>query len=347
MQYSIRFPTGEVQYNFSGFAAAIAGLVDKSQTIIITDENVNRLYGHLFEGFKAVIAIPPGERHKNVHTIQEITSQLVVAEAHRKTVLIGVGGGMITDITGFVAGIYMRGVSFGLVPTTLLGMVDAAIGGKNGVNYGFQKNLLGMIQQPRFILSDPAFLQTLPVAEWSNGFAEVIKYACLFDASLFEELERYDIQHYQADEQALNQLVQRCVEWKNKTVLQDEKESGMRKLLNFGHTAGHAIETLYQLPHGYAVGLGMIIACIIAEQWTGLDITVRERLVAVLAKYNLPVLQTIAPEKLIEILKLDKKRNEEQIDYILLNNIGDAIIYTLGMDAILQGLETYSNAGNS
>ena len=310
-------------------------------------KNVNRLYEKLFDGFKAVIVIPAGEKYKNVHTIQEITSQLVIAEAHRKTVLLGVGGGMITDITGFVAGIYMRGLSFGFVPTTLLGMVDAAIGGKNGVNYGFQKNLLGTIQQPRFILSDPAFLQTLPETEWSNGFAEVIKYACLFDAALFEELEQQDISYYQTDEQALSLLTQRCVEWKNKIVLEDEHENGKRKLLNFGHTAGHAIETLYQLPHGYSVGLGMIIACIISEQRTGLDKTVRERLVAVLEKYKLPIIQSIAPEKLVDILKLDKKRNEEHIDYILLNNIGDAIIYPLGMDAILQGLETYSNAGNS
>ncbi len=348
MQYSVHFPSGEVHYYFDSFETAIGGIVQKGETVVITDTHVHQYHGHLLAGFKDVIVLPAGEAHKHMDTVLAIVQKLADRECDRTTFVLGVGGGVVTDVTGFAASVYMRGVKFGFVPTTLLGMADAAIGGKNGVNYKLQKNLLGTIVQPAFILTDISLLQTLPQQEWSNGFAEVIKYACLFDAPMFEELERHDLDYYRQDKAALKQLVLRCTEWKNRTVQADEKEGSMRKLLNFGHTAGHAIETLYKLPHGFAVSLGMIVACILSEEINGTGKNIRQRLVKLLQKYGLPVAQMIDAAAVTEILKLDKKRSGRHIDFILLNSIGDAAIKALDIEVIKKALETFNNdAGNS
>ncbi len=232
----------------------------KESTIIITNEHLGHLYPELVKEHKTLL-VPPTESSKDTSTIASLAKQLLQMEVTRQTTIIGVGGGVVTDITGFLASTYMRGVPFGFVPTTLLGMVDAAVGGKNGVNVGMNKNILGTIRQPGFVLYDTRFLNTLPDDEWSNGFAEVIKYACIFDAELFAELGEHNISFYKdQNDDALATLIERCVAWKNKTVAEDERETGTRKLLNFGHTAAHAIENLYELPHGKAVGIGIVIA---------------------------------------------------------------------------------------
>jgi 3-dehydroquinate synthase len=281
------------------------------------------------------LVIPPGENTKDLHTIESLTRQLIEKEATRKTLVIGVGGGVITDITGFLASVYMRGVSFGFIPTSLLGMVDAAIGGKNGVDLGMNKNMIGVIRQPDFILFDSTFLQTLPDDEWSNGFAEIIKYACIFDAELFEELSVKNLTWYRdTGNGAINTVIESCVAWKNKTVVEDEMETGSRKLLNFGHTAAHAIENLYDLPHGKAVGIGMVIACLVSEKEVGLDPAVTARLKNLLGQYHLPVKMQIDATKAMELLKMDKKRVNDTIDYIMLERIGKAVIHSLPIPVI-------------
>jgi 3-dehydroquinate synthase len=272
---------------------------------------------------------------KDLHTIEQLSKQLLGLEATRETLLVGVGGGVITDITGFLAAIYMRGVAFGFVPTTLLGMADAAIGGKNGVNMGMNKNILGTIRQPEFILFDSRFLDTLADDEWSNGFAEIIKYACIFDAELFDELCKNNISYYRdQDNEALDKLIARCVEWKNKTVIADETETGDRKLLNFGHTAAHAIENLYDLSHGKAVGIGMVIACMISENVTGLNKEVTARVKKLLSQYHLPVKINIEPARAMELIRADKKRTKDSIDYIVLEKIGKAAVHKLPLTVI-------------
>lgn len=305
--------------------------------VFVTDTHVFELYPNMFKGNKTIV-IQPGEEHKTPETIQYIVKELLQFEAHRKTTLIGIGGGLVTDITGYVASIYMRGIPFGFIPTTLLGMVDAAIGGKNGVNFGLQKNLLGTINQPQFILFDTQFLNTLPEQEWSNGFAEVIKYACLFDKELFNELGANNLDHYQQNKTALTNLIQVCVNWKTRIVEEDERETGNRKLLNFGHTAGHAIETLYHLPHGYAVAIGMMIACAIAEQQPGADATIKKELKKILQQYRLPDSCNFDVKQVMNVLTMDKKRNDTGIEYILLKNIGDAHITQLPFNTIEQAL---------
>jgi 3-dehydroquinate synthase len=343
MQQPVTFPSGTVNYLFDSTFEELWETYDKEQAIIVTDSQVAKLYERLFKGHR-VLVIPPIESSKELHTIGTLAKELLQMEATRKTMLVGVGGGVVTDIVGFLASVYMRGVPFGFVPTTLLGMVDAAVGGKNGVNMGMNKNILGTITQPKFILYDTRFLDTLPDDEWSNGFAEIIKTACIFDAGMFEELRGHNISYYQDhDDAALCALIKKCVGLKNKAVAEDEKETGSRKLLNFGHTAAHAIENLYELPHGKAVGIGMVIACMISEEVAGLERGTRDKLVSLLGRYHLPVRMKINAAKAMEILKMDKKRNNDLIDYVVLEKPGQATVRSLPFDVIEKALNDYEN----
>ena len=343
MQHSLTFPSGTVDYLFQNSFEAYLQTCDRQHTVLITNEHLAKLYPQLFKGYKTLV-LPPTESTKDLDTIGKLAKQLLQAEATKKTTLIGVGGGVITDIVGFLATVYMRGVQFGFVPTTLLGMVDAAIGGKNGVNVGMNKNIVGSIHQPGFILFDIRFLDTLPDDEWSNGFAEIIKYACIFDAELFDELSSNSISYYRDhDDDALIKLIERCVAWKNKTVLEDERENGIRKLLNFGHTAAHAIENLYELPHGKAVAVGMVIACMISVHNVGLDKSVLEKLKRLLGLYHLPVRQEFNAKKAMEVLKMDKKI-DNTIDYIVLEKIGKAAVHSLPFGVIENALVEYESS---
>lgn len=343
MQETIKFSSGTVNYYFESAFDEIWNMYDRRHTVLVTNEHVARLYPHLFEGHKTLI-VAAMESSKSLHTVEGLIKQLIELEATRKTVLIGVGGGVVTDLTGFLASIYMRGVDFGFVPTTLLAMVDASVGGKNGVNMGYNKNLLGTITQPKFILYDTRFLDTLPDDEWSNGFAEIIKYACIFDAPLFDVLNNKSISHYRDhDDGALQELIRRCVAWKNKTVAEDEKETGVRKLLNFGHTAAHAIENLYEIPHGKAVGIGMVIACRVSSQVAGLEYKAVDELERILGKYHLPASMKINAKRAMEILRMDKKRDENNIDYIVLEQIGKAKVQSLPITAIEKAMKDYES----
>jgi len=349
MQQSVTFPSGKVDYIFfrkDAYAKPsfeqLMHLYYMEHVIIITDEHIAKLYEPLLRGYKTLV-VPPLESSKDLHIIGSLSRQLLDLEAGRNTLIIGVGGGVVTDIVGFLASVYMRGVSFGFVPTTLLGMVDAAVGGKNGVNLGLNKNLIGTITQPKFIFYDTAFLNTLPNIEWSNGFAEIIKYACIFDAGLFDELSANNISYYKDDNEVLMSLIERCVAWKNKTVFADEKETGVRKLLNFGHTAAHAIENMYELPHGKAVAIGMVVACMVSENITHLGEAVTERVKALLQLYHLPVSHAINAVKAMEILRADKKRKGDRIDYIVLEKIGQAAIRPLPFDVIENALKEYAS----
>ena len=308
-------------------------LVKDKSIIIITDEHV---YEHHAKKFAAwpVIKTAAGEPHKNQATVDHIVQELIKLGANKNTFLIGVGGGVVTDITGYVAAIYMRGVSFGLVPTSILAMVDAAIGGKNGIDVGLYKNMLGTILQPDFIFYDYSFLKTLPVKEWVNGFAEIIKHACIKDALLFSVLERYSLHDFQTDQTLVAELVEKNVAIKSGIVTADEFEKGDRKLLNFGHTIGHAIENLHKLPHGHAVSIGMVAACNLSEKTNGFHFSEASRLVKLLAKYHLPVDIETNHEQVFEVLKMDKKRREDGIDFILLDTIGKAKIERISLDKL-------------
>lgn len=340
MRQEVIFPSGNVGYYFN--CSVAAELEAYQDAVILTDENVFNLHGSLFEGWRVII-IPAGEGSKTPEQVSRICSELLALEATRHTTLVGMGGGVVTDIAGFVAAVYMRGIRCSLVPTTLLAMVDAAIGGKNGVNLGLHKNMIGTIRQPQSILFDMSLLSTLPDEEWQNGFAEVIKYACVFDVALFNELAGHNIEFYHTHTAELNDLIRRCVAWKNKTVIADELETGQRRLLNFGHTAGHAIETLCGLPHGYAVSVGMMIAACMSPANQGDHATLTSSLGAMLRQYGLPISAHYNVKEVMTLLRTDKKRAGDKINFILLEAIGQAAVTVVDFETIERALNTYEN----
>jgi 3-dehydroquinate synthase len=318
------FPGKKVSYYFDTDFSHLEQIVAKEKTILITDENIFQSHPNKFSGWDTIV-VKAGEVFKQQSAVDEIIGQLIEKEADRNTTIVGVGGGVVTDIAGYAAGIYMRGLKFGFVPTTILSMVDAAIGGKNGVDVGVYKNLVGLIKQPQFLLFDYSFLDALPQEQWVNGFAEIIKHACIKDASLFTYLENESLESFQTNKAKLAELVERNVNIKTAVVIDDEFEKGDRMLLNFGHTLGHAIENIYELPHGHAVSIGMIAASTISTAINNFSPNERQRIIDLVTKYHLPVTIAFDREKILQMLKRDKKRASNDICFILLNKIGDAI----------------------
>ncbi len=323
-----KFSSAVVDYYFAGGISYLKKLVDPRYAVLITDENIFNTHTKRFKGWNTIV-LKPGEEYKVQATADAVVEQLIAMEADRKTTLVGVGGGVITDITGYVAAVYMRGIAVGFIPTSLLALVDASIGGKNGIDAAVYKNIVGTIRQPHFILHDMAFLQSLPAGEWENGFAEIIKHACIKDAAMFRELEAHTIKKYRQSQKRICELVQRNALIKTKVVQQDEFEKGDRRLLNFGHTLGHALENQYELSHGQAIAIGMTYACHIAEQLTGFRQT--EKVVSLLEKYNLPTYASFDKQKAMDVLKMDKKRERKEMNYVLLDKIGKGSVRPIAL----------------
>jgi 3-dehydroquinate synthase len=335
-----RFSSAPVEVYFDANLRQLGQLVDRKKAIIITDENIFSAHQPKFKNWN-VITLKPGEQYKIQQTVDTIITQLIGFEADRQSVLVGVGGGVITDLTGYVASIYMRGIRFGFVPTSLLAMVDASIGGKNGIDVGEYKNMVGIIRQPSFLFYDAALLQTLPSKEWSNGFAEIIKHACILDRPMFKMLEATSLVKLQQKKSQLNDLIKRNVHLKSGVVKKDEWEQGDRKLLNFGHTLGHALETQYDLTHGQAVALGMVFAGWLSEKLLGYkDLS---RLEQTIQAYGLPTRAAFDVEKVFNVLKMDKKRVSKTMNYVLLGRTGKGMIVPIAVDE-LKGYLTEFNA---
>jgi 3-dehydroquinate synthase len=328
-----KFSDAAVACYFAAGFSQLKRIADQKNSIILTDENV---YGHhekKIRGWRTII-LSAGEQYKIQSTVDSIIDQLIAFKADRTTTLIGVGGGVITDLTGYTASVYMRGISFGFVPTTLLAMVDASIGGKNGVDVGACKNLVGTIRQPGFILHDMDFLNSLPQKEWENGFAEIIKHACIKDANMFRDLEKSSFKKYQQNKKTICDLVRRNAVLKTKVVQRDEFERGERRLLNFGHTLGHAIENQYSLLHGQAVAIGMTYASLISAKLLGFKEA--GRVANLLLKYDLPTYAAFDKHKVFKMLEMDKKRERNEIHYVLLQKIGKAVIQTIALKKLEQ-----------
>lgn len=345
MEYAFTFPSGTVRYLFQKKLSWLHHVADPKTFVVITDEHLAKLYEKALRGY-TIITLPVGEEQKSLENVAYLSQELLRHHVYRQHKLLGLGGGVITDITGYLASSYMRGVEFGFVPTTLLGMVDAAVGGKNGVNLGPYKNILGTMTQPAFIYYDLSLLQTLPAAEWRNGFAEIIKYGCIADSRILNTLEQEKLAYFQQHPQALEELVIGCIDIKNKIVHADERETGIRKLLNFGHTAGHAFERQYGIRHGEAVALGMLVACMVSEKECRLEPGFRKRLAALLKQYGLPCHLEFSVEKVMELMRSDKKRNQEGIDYVLLEKPGVGIVKKLPFETIEAALQQFLNEGN-
>lgn len=328
-----QFSSRKVDYYFDASFAYLERLVSKDHAVLITDDHVFDAHKKKFRGWNTIV-LKPGEEYKVQDTANSIIDQLIAFKADRSTFIVGIGGGVITDLAGYVASVYMRGLRFGFVPTSILAMVDASIGGKNGIDVGVYKNLVGTINQPAFLLYDLDLLKSLPTNEWINGFAEIIKHSCIKDARLFRELEKNKLGYYRKDRAALAALIRRNVIIKSDTVQEDEFEQGDRRLLNFGHTLGHAIENMYELSHGQAISIGMTAACRISEQITGFDDT--ERVMEALSRYGLPTLAEYDKRKAWEILQMDKKKDKGSMRYVLLNKIGKGIVKLIPIQELEQ-----------
>ena len=300
-------------------------IVTKENTILITDENVFSLQSEKFNNWKTIV-LKAGEKYKNQETVDEIINRLIEFNADRQTFIVGVGGGVVTDITGYAASVYMRGVKFGFVPTSILAMVDASVGGKNGVDVGVYKNLVGTINHPEFLLYDFSLLETLPEKEWINGFAEIIKHACIKDKAMFDFLKEKSLDYFHSSLKNIGELVQQNVEIKYNIVSNDERETGERKLLNFGHTLGHAIENTACLPHGSAISIGMMAACNVSEKINKFSKAETEKVKELISQYQLPVSYKVDKEKTWDILLHDKKKSGKDMNFIVLDEIGKASV---------------------
>ena len=327
----IQFSSSATTFYFASGISYLKEFVDIKHAIFIIDENVFNQHEKKFKVWQTII-IKPGEQYKTQATVDSIIKQLIEFNADRKTILIGIGGGVVTDITGYVASVFMRGVQFGFIPTTILAMVDASIGGKNGIDVGPYKNMVGTINQPLFILHDIIFLNTLPEVEWQNGFAEIIKHACIKDVVMFNELELSNLKKYHQKKKLVCMLIQQNALLKSKVVIKDEFETGERKLLNFGHTFGHAIENTYKLSHGYAVAIGMVMACRISALYKNFKNT--DRVVDLIKRYELPTTLSYNAKTVIDVMKADKKKIKDVISYVLLQKIGKAVVQPIEMNEI-------------
>jgi 3-dehydroquinate synthase len=325
---SFVFSNKKVDCLFGVSFTELEKMFPKEKIIIITDENIFDLHGAKFKAYQT-IKIPAGEAHKQQSTIDKIIQQLLSLHADKQSCIVGVGGGVVTDMAGYIASIFKRGTSLALVPTSILAMVDASIGGKNGIDVGVYKNMVGTIYQPNVLLYDYDFLDTLPKEEWINGFAEIIKHACIKDAALFEYLQQEHLEKFMTDKNAIANLIEKNVAIKTTVVLNDEFEIGDRKLLNFGHTLGHAIENTYHLPHGHAVSIGMVAACTISEEMNNFYSIEKEAVIKLIEKYHLPTTLKVDTDKIWDILLMDKKRDAEKMNFILLDKIGEAKIVAI------------------
>lgn len=325
-----------------------------AKIIILTDENtIQHCYPRLCKVFQGkfdfqLITIPAGEEQKNINTVSRIVESLLESFVQKNTLLLAIGGGVLCDIAGFTASIYKRGIPFAYLPTTLLAMVDASIGGKTGVNYQHQKNMMGVINQPAAIFINESYLETLSEIELKNGYAESLKHALIADADLFEKI------NYKTASQI--DCIHRSANIKMKFVEADEQENNVRKALNFGHTIGHAFESYsyaIQKPisHGFAVAYGMYCEAYLSLQKSMISVNdfllISTKILETFEPYEI---HESAIPKLISLMRNDKK-NDDHIRFCLLNGIGnysidEAVSDDLIKDAIMQYIKHYKWHGH-
>ena len=291
----------------------------------------------------SIVTIPDGEEHKNMQTVEMILEHCFEQRLDRKSILIAFGGGVIGDMTGFVASIYQRGIDFVQIPTTLLSQVDASVGGKTGINNKFGKNLIGAFHQPKAVYIDPSMLKTLPKREFAAGVAEIVKMAVTFDKEFFQWLEQNDLD----SEENIKNAISKSVRIKAQVVSKDEKEHGIRAALNYGHTFGHVIEneTNYsKYLHGEAVGIGINMANSLAVKQELMSEENALRVKNLLEKYNIPTSYKIDDvESFYEHFFLDKKSQDNRIKFILPRQLGDCIITDeINKDDVIEVLKGFN-----
>ena len=315
----------------------LGSLHPASRYCIITDDNIAEIYGRrLLQAIEStglscdLLTFPHGEEHKNLATVSSLLSHAARKGLDRKSIFIALGGGVSGDIGGFVAATYMRGVPFIQIPTSLLAQVDSSVGGKTGVDIPEGKNLVGAFYQPEAVYIDPDVLNTLPSKEYINGMAEVIKHGIIRDAGYFQMLDQKFDQVMALDPDVLGELIYVSCRIKSAVVAEDEKESNIRRILNFGHTIGHAVEAAsdFEIAHGFAVGIGMVAAARISVLKGILGNEKLAAMISMIKRYGLPteVPEDLDRNRIKSYLLTDKKRIGSKTSFILATDIGEVII---------------------
>jgi 3-dehydroquinate synthase len=326
-----------------------AGLMP-GRAALITDSNVARLYGDraliamAAAGFAATtIEVAAGEASKSIAMLEQVYDRLVAAQLDRSSVVFALGGGVVGDLAGFAAATYLRGLAVVQVPTTMTAQVDSALGGKTGVNHHAAKNLIGAFHQPRMIVADVATLASLPEREFREGLGEVIKYGAIIDAPMVAALETAMPAILARDPSELEKIVDQSLRHKAAIVARDEHEGGLRKILNFGHTIGHALEASAGYGsyfHGEAVAIGMVAAAGLSSAFAGLSADEADRLLRLIEAAGLPTQMppTWRGADFETALKLDKKRTGEGVEFVLIDRLGHALTRKLAFDEIVAHL---------
>ena len=328
---------------------AVAAGLGGGRSAIVTDENVGGLYlararrALEASGFEPCeIELPAGENSKSMAMLERVYDRMVEARLDRKSVVFALGGGVIGDLAGFAAATFLRGLPLVQIPTTVVAQVDSALGGKTAVNHRAGKNLIGAFYQPRMIVADVALLASLPEREFREGLAEVIKYGAIMDAAMFAGLEREMGKILARESSSLDEIVYRSLRHKASVVERDEREGGLRAILNFGHTVGHALEAAAgygNYLHGEAVAIGMVIAARLSSLHAGLASNEAKRIELLLKAAGLPT--TMPPDwrnqSFLQALELDKKRAGKAIEFVLLDQLGHALTRRLQFEEIMAG----------
>lgn len=304
---------------------AIPAALPLDRTVIVTDPVVRKALNHRFPPCP-VVEIGTGEAAKTLDTLAAVYRRFIALGLDRDSFVLAVGGGVVCDLAGFAAATYLRGVRFGFAPTTLLAQVDASVGGKNGVNIDGYKNMVGLFAQPEAVWCDPTVLGSLPAREVGCGMAEIIKHGAIADLALLGRLEAEREAALALDPEVIADLVHRSVQIKAAVVARDERESGERRQLNFGHTFGHAVEKVTGAPHGEAVARGMALAARLSCTMGRLAEADARRLIDLIGAYGLPTGIDGEPEALMDALAKDKKRAGDQVHFVLLEALGRAVV---------------------
>jgi 3-dehydroquinate synthase len=337
----VKGQTGRSSIMIGERLANLKNYLPPGHTVIITDEIVGGLFQEQFPAGD-VITMGCGEKNKTLETLAAIYDQLVRLEADRSTFIVGIGGGIVGDVSGFAASTYMRGLRFGFAATSLLAQVDASVGGKNGVNFKGYKNMVGVFNQPEFVLADIALLKTLPPEEVACGLAEIVKHGCIADNKYFECIEENCEAIKVLDHEVMLQLIHGSVAIKAAVVNRDEREAGERRKLNFGHNFGHAFEKTLGFSHGRAVSIGMALAAELSYEKGFLTAEIVDRIKRLLTRLGLPIAADYDAPAVYNALKRDKKRSQDQIHFVLLDGIGRARIEAFPIEWLEQWLQSKS-----
>ena len=310
----------------------LSGVLPEGRVVVVSDATIDRLYHPLLEKYDTVL-IGLGESVKTLQTVETIYRRFIELGVDRSTFVLAVGGGIVTDVAGFAASTYMRGLKFGFVSTTLLGQVDASVGGKNGVNVDGYKNMAGTFTQPQFVICDPGLLRTLPDREFRAGLAEVVKAAIIADADLFGRIENTTFEALRTDTDLLTDAVSAAIRVKADIVERDEHESGDRRKLNLGHTLAHAIEKCSnRMNHGEAVAVGTALSAGAAVKLGVLSEADRDRIVHVLMQLGFDLTPPVDVKRLLKEVGKDKKNEEGILRIVLPVGIGDCEVRPMKID---------------